>query len=348
MTQHRAIRTRGGRGAELSENEITNIVPIDEFGLSDALERPELEDYDVYEDAPEEGAEIEDQTALDQLEQDWEEDTDEADRIRASIEATADWFAASAARTRDPRDTPTDKLPRISSGGVHRRREIGQVGKTRLALAAMAAGAAAATGYNALSEHDAATAADHHGLALGNSAAVMATHGPQLVSAPLATDASVTDEQLAKATAFATERADREKRLLAPRFVMPTNGTFTSGFGYRWGALHGGIDIANSIGTPIVAAADGVVIATGPTAGYGAWVKIRHSDGTVTLYGHINTWEVSVGQRVMAGDRIATIGNRGNSTGPHLHFEVLLGGSQRIDPQGWLANKGLTFTRFGD
>lgn len=161
-----------------------------------------------------------------------------------------------------------------------------------------------------MSEHDAATAADHHGLALGNSAAVMATHGPQLVSAPLATDASVTDEQLAKATAFATERADREKRLLAPRFVMPTNGTFTSGFGYRWGALHGGIDIANSIGTPIVAAADGVVIATGPTAGYGAWVKIRHSDGTVTLYGHINTWEVSVGQRVMAGDRIATIGNR--------------------------------------
>lgn len=80
----------------------------------------------------------------------------------------------------------------------------------------MAAGAAAAAGYNALSEHDAATAADHHGLALGNSAAVLATHGPQLVSAPLATDASVTDEQLAKATAFATERADREKRLLAP------------------------------------------------------------------------------------------------------------------------------------
>lgn len=60
-------------------------MPIDEFGLGDALERPELEDYDVYEDAPEEGAEIEDQTALDQLEQDWEEDTDEADRIRASI-----------------------------------------------------------------------------------------------------------------------------------------------------------------------------------------------------------------------------------------------------------------------
>ncbi|MEU9808922.1 M23 family metallopeptidase [Mycobacterium sp. NPDC050853] len=348
MTQHRTTRTRGDRSAAPSANEITNIVPIDEFGLSDALERPDLEDYDVYEDAPLESTEPENKAALDQIEHDWVQDTDEADRIRASIEATADWFAASAARTRDPRDTPTDKLPRISSGGAHRRREIGQVGKTRIALAAMAAGAAAAAGYTALSEHDAATTADRHSLALGNSAAVMATHGPQLISAPLATDTSITDEQLAKATAFASERADREKRLLAPRFVMPANGTFTSGFGYRWGALHGGIDIANSIGTPIVAAADGVVIATGPTAGYGAWVKIRHSDGTVTLYGHINTWEVAVGERVMAGDRIATIGNRGNSTGPHLHFEVLLGGSQRIDPQGWLANKGITFSRFGD
>lgn len=88
LTQHRTTRTRGGRSTAPTENEITNIVPIDEFGLSDALERPELEDYDVYEDAPEEGAEAEQQTALDQIEQDWEEDTDESDRIRASIEAS--------------------------------------------------------------------------------------------------------------------------------------------------------------------------------------------------------------------------------------------------------------------
>lgn len=123
---------------------------------------------------------------------------------------------------------------------------------------------------------------------------------------------------------------------------MPTRGVWTSGFGFRWGVLHGGIDIANSIGTPILAAADGVVIDVGPTAGYGAWVKLKHSDGTVTLYGHINTWLVSVGQRVMAGDQIATMGNRGNSTGPHLHFEVLLDGSNRIDPVGWLAKRGLS------
>ena len=72
------------------------------------------------------------------------------------------------------------------------------------------------------------------------------------------------------------------------------------------------------------------------------WVKLRHADGTVTLYGHVNTTLVSVGQRVMAGDQIATMGNRGNSTGPHLHFEVLLGGTQRVDPVPWLAKRGLS------
>ena len=148
-------------------------------------------------------------------------------------------------------------------------------------------------------------------------------------------------EEITKAAAFAQERAEREARLNRPLFVMPTKGVWTSGFGYRWGVLHGGIDIANSIGTPIVAVADGVVIDAGPTAGYGAWVKLRHADGTVTLYGHVNTWLVSVGQRVMAGDQIATIGNRGNSTGPHCHFEVLLNGTDRIDPVPWLAQRGL-------
>jgi murein DD-endopeptidase MepM/ murein hydrolase activator NlpD len=149
-------------------------------------------------------------------------------------------------------------------------------------------------------------------------------------------------EEITKAAAFAQERADREARLARPQYVMPTRGVWTSGFGYRWGVLHAGIDIANSIGTPIYAAADGVVTDAGPTAGYGAWVKVKHSDGTVTLYGHVNTWLVSVGQRVMAGDQIATIGNRGNSTGPHLHFSVLLNGTDFIDPVPWLAKRGLT------
>jgi murein DD-endopeptidase MepM/ murein hydrolase activator NlpD len=166
--------------------------------------------------------------------------------------------------------------------------------------------------------------------------------GMQVVTVTPAVSSSIHAEEITKAAAFAQERAEREARLARPQFAMPTRGVWTSGFGYRWGVLHGGIDIANSIGTPILAAADGVVIDTGPTAGYGAWVKLKHSDGTVTLYGHINSWLVSVGDRVMAGDQIATMGNRGNSTGPHLHFEVLLGGSDRVDPVGWLSKRGLT------
>ena len=153
--------------------------------------------------------------------------------------------------------------------------------------------------------------------------------------------AAVHNEELAKGEAFANDRAQREARLQQPLYVMPTHGIFTSNFGYRWGVLHAGIDLANSIGTPIVAVSDGVVVDAGPTAGYGMWVKLRHADGTVTLYGHINTALVSVGEHVMAGDQIATMGNRGNSTGPHLHFEVLQGGSERIDPVPWLAKRGL-------
>jgi murein DD-endopeptidase MepM/ murein hydrolase activator NlpD len=209
----------------------------------------------------------------------------------------------------------------------------------------MAAGATAAAAYSVVNNSD--TPQEPTMLAAGQSAFVDgavttgSVDGMQIVSVAPAASASVHTEEIQKAAAFAQERAEREARLARPLFVMPTKGVWTSGFGYRWGVLHGGIDIANAIGTPIVAASDGVVIDAGPTAGYGAWVKLRHSDGTVTLYGHVNTWLVSVGERVMAGDQIATIGNRGNSTGPHLHFEVLLGGSNRVDPVPWLAQRGL-------
>jgi murein DD-endopeptidase MepM/ murein hydrolase activator NlpD len=157
-----------------------------------------------------------------------------------------------------------------------------------------------------------------------------------------ASNSAVHAEEITKAAAFAQERAEREARLQRPMFVMPTRGVWTSGFGYRWGVLHGGIDIANSIGTPVLAASDGVVIDAGPTAGYGIWVKLRHSDGTVTLYGHLSAVLVNIGERVYAGDQIAKMGNTGNSTGPHLHFEVLLNGTDRVDPVGWLAKRGLT------
>ncbi|MCP2249171.1 M23 family metallopeptidase [Lentzea aerocolonigenes] len=137
-------------------------------------------------------------------------------------------------------------------------------------------------------------------------------------------------------------RIAAEEEAKRPKCVRPAQGTFTSGFGARWGTSHNGVDIANAIGTPIVAAMDGTVIEAGPASGFGLWVRVQHEDGTITVYGHMNTIDVPQGAKVKAGQQIATIGNRGQSTGPHLHFEVWVGGSQKINPVGWLAERGVT------
>jgi murein DD-endopeptidase MepM/ murein hydrolase activator NlpD len=235
----------------------------------------------------------------------------------------------------------TDIIDISGRRGLHRKQDVPVKG--RLMVAAMAVGATAAGAYSMANASEAPAdtvlAADQS--ALSGGLVTGSVDGMQIVSVAPAGNATVHAEEITKAAAFAQERADREARMNRPLFVMYTKGVFTSGFGYRWGVLHAGIDIANAIGTPIYAVADGVVIDAGPTAGYGAWVKLRHADGTVTLYGHVNTWTVNIGERVMAGDQIATIGNRGNSTGPHCHFEVLVNGTNRIDPVPWLAQRGL-------
>jgi murein DD-endopeptidase MepM/ murein hydrolase activator NlpD len=236
-----------------------------------------------------------------------------------------------------------DVTPVARRAGQHRKQPT-SAARGRLLISAMAVGATAAAAHAATSHADTPkteSVLTANASALTGGAASNAIRGAQVIAVQPAANAAVHNEELAKGTAFANDRAQREARLQQPLYVMPTRGIFTSNFGYRWGVLHAGIDLANSIGTPIFAVSDGVVIDAGPTAGYGAWVKLRHADGTVTLYGHVNTTLVSVGQRVMAGDQIATMGNRGNSTGPHLHFEVLRGGTERIDPVPWLAKRGL-------
>lgn len=145
------------------------------------------------------------------------------------------------------------------------------------------------------------------------------------------------DEDAAQAARIAAEEAAKR-----PKVVKPAEGTFTSGFGGRWGATHYGVDIANAIGTPIVSAMDGVVVEAGPASGFGLWVRVQHTDGTITVYGHVNEIIAGAGTQVKAGDLIATIGNRGQSTGPHLHFEVWLNGGQKVDPQAWLSERGIS------
>lgn len=124
-------------------------------------------------------------------------------------------------------------------------------------------------------------------------------------------------------------------RAYASRFTWPTKGEISSPFGWRWGRLHAGVDIANDIGTHVMAARAGLVIWAGWRGGYGYTVMIDHGGGYVSLYGHLNDYYVERGQYIRAGQRIASMGNTGNSTGPHLHFEVQKDG-QPVDPMGLL------------
>jgi murein DD-endopeptidase MepM/ murein hydrolase activator NlpD len=127
-------------------------------------------------------------------------------------------------------------------------------------------------------------------------------------------------------------------------YVLPAAGQVSSCFGWRWGALHAGVDLAGPIGTPIYAATSGVVRRAGSATGFGQAVYIEGDDGAVTVYGHVNRYFVSAGQRVSAGEQIAEVGNRGQSTGPHLHFEVHPGGalySGAVDPVPWLNARGI-------
>ncbi|WP_144053651.1 peptidoglycan DD-metalloendopeptidase family protein [Baaleninema simplex] len=120
-------------------------------------------------------------------------------------------------------------------------------------------------------------------------------------------------------------------------YIWPAQGVLSSGFGWRWGRMHNGIDIAGPIGTPIVAAAPGVVTyAQWNSGGYGNLVEITHPDGSLTLYAHNNRLLVNEGQQVAQGQQIAEMGNTGFSTGPHLHFEVHPAGQGAVNPLAYL------------
>jgi murein DD-endopeptidase MepM/ murein hydrolase activator NlpD len=126
-------------------------------------------------------------------------------------------------------------------------------------------------------------------------------------------------------------------------FVRPAVGRLTSMFGARWGTSHFGIDIAGPIGTPIYALTDGVVEEAGPATGFGLWVVLRHTDGSQSVYGHVNRMFVDKGEKVEAGEEIAEIGNRGYSTGPHLHLEIWDEDGSKINPIPWLRKRGIDF-----
>jgi murein DD-endopeptidase MepM/ murein hydrolase activator NlpD len=150
---------------------------------------------------------------------------------------------------------------------------------------------------------------------------------------------SITEaEAQARLGELAASRAAR-----APKTVLPTQGRLTTCYCMRWGQMHYGLDLAAPLGTPILSAADGVVLEAGRASGFGNAVYIQDADGNVHVYGHMRYYDVEAGQIVHAGDQIAKVGNEGYSTGPHLHYEIHRGDidGRPLDPEAWLAERGV-------
>ena len=176
-----------------------------------------------------------------------------------------------------------------------------------------------------------------------------------MVEPELSAQEAITEvEARARLQQVAASRAQRQAEQQAaaaaaaeaakPDAVLPVNGArMTTCFCMRWGTMHWGIDLAAPMLTPEYAAEDGVVVRAGAASGFGQAVYILGVSGDVTVYGHMEKILVEAGDVVSAGDRIALLGSRGQSTGPHLHFEVHQGGmdGKRIDPVPWLRARGV-------
>jgi murein DD-endopeptidase MepM/ murein hydrolase activator NlpD len=123
-------------------------------------------------------------------------------------------------------------------------------------------------------------------------------------------------------------------------YIWPAQGVLTSGYGWRWGRMHRGVDIAGPVGTPIYSAGPGVVVRSGwNSGGYGNMVDIRHPDGSMTRYAHNSRNLVREGQEVRQGQQIAEMGSTGYSTGPHLHFEIHLPDQGTVNPMALLPGR---------
>jgi murein DD-endopeptidase MepM/ murein hydrolase activator NlpD len=220
-----------------------------------------------------------------------------------------------------------------NTGGRHR--VIAPPSKKVVWLTASVAGAAvAAFGSGAPTAASVESSSDLAALKSVSAAPAEAPmHGQAAISAAVAHDRATLIQS--------TSRSRREA--MRPRWVRPGTGYLSSCFCARWGTFHYGIDLAAPYGSPIYAAGDGVVIEAGPASGFGQWVVVEHANGDVSIYGHEYKILVHKGERVQAGQLIALVGSEGESTGPHLHFEVHMGGLEgtRIDPIPWLAERGV-------
>ncbi|MEV6969353.1 M23 family metallopeptidase [Hamadaea sp. NPDC051192] len=181
-----------------------------------------------------------------------------------------------------------------------------------------------------------------------NAAAMIADRSARDAAASASASASASADAAKKAAdakkaaeAAAAKKAAEAKKAAA--WVSPLPGAqVTSCYGQRWGVLHAGIDFAAAENTPEHAVGAGTVVAAGWNySGYGISVLIDHGNGTYTHYAHMNKTAVKAGQKVTPGQVIGYEGSTGDSTGPHLHFEVWKGMWGQINPASWLKSHGI-------
>lgn len=241
-----------------------------------------------------------------------------------------------------------------TTGGKHRKVSASQTTKGRIALVAVATGAVSSAGMggaaaatlqaqpetSTVDPADIGLAADVN--AITDVDAATEAVAPQILAISEFKPVINIEEQLTKAVEYNTQRTEADLAARTASVFKPAEGAFTSGYGPRWGTMHAGIDIANAVGTPILSIMDGTVIDSGPASGYGNWIRVQHDDGSIAVYGHMETLAVSVGDAVIAGENIAGMGNRGFSTGSHLHFEIHPTGNGAVDPVPWFAERGVT------
>ena len=238
------------------------------------------------------------------------------------------------------------------AGGRHRKISASQTTKGRVALVAVATGAVSTAGVGGAAAatvqadpQEASSQAPSIDIELASNASLMPAGSSEFIPQilPIAEFKPVENlgAQLGKAYNAHIDRMQVDQAQRGASVAKPAEGAFTSGYGMRWGALHAGIDIAAPIGTPIYAIMDGTVIDSGPASGYGQWIRVQHDDGAISVYGHMETLGVQVGERVHAGQQIAGMGNRGFSPASHLHFEIHPSGSGAVDPIPWFAQHGI-------
>ncbi len=280
-----------------------------------------------------------------------------ADEAREDVEVSAAEIIAAIAEGRVPRGRHRQPKP-------SRTRALAGPARMRKPTLYLAAALAGATGVGLLTSGGPEAQAEP-AVTAAQASAAQATSVADALGLQAPDPAVVESDAVSQLQQMAASRAQREDAQAAaqqaqvdadqaavaaaeeaarPQAVLPVNGArLSSTYGYRWGTLHAGIDLAAPMGTPEYAAMDGVVIKAGAASGFGLAVYIQHENGDVTVYGHMEEILVSEGQAVRAGDTIALLGNRGQSTGPHLHFEVHVGGidGEKVDPLPWLAERGV-------